>query len=66
MSESANAREERELREDMQRGRALACPRCHAPLRSTSVPPRSDVSYVRNRVLLECELCDFLVALDKK
>jgi hypothetical protein len=66
MSEAASAREERELREDIQKGRPLSCPRCHAPLRSTPVPPRSDVSYVRNRVLLECELCDFLVALDKR
>lgn len=66
MSESASAREEKGLREDIRRGRPLSCPRCQAPLRSTPVPPRSDVSYVRDRVLLECELCDFLVALDKK
>lgn len=66
MSEAATAQEERELREDVQKGRTLSCPRCHAPLRSTLVPPRPDVSYVRNRVLLECELCDFLVALDKR
>lgn len=66
MSEAASAREEKDLREDIQKDRPLACPRCHAPLRSTSIPPRSDVSYVRNRVILECELCDFLAALDKR
>lgn len=66
MSEPASDREEKALRDDLKKGRALSCPRCQAPLRTTSVPPRADVSYVRNRVLLECELCDFLVALDRR
>jgi hypothetical protein len=66
MAKSATAGEEKELQEDLQKGRPLSCPRCHAPLRSIRIPPRSDVAYVRNRVLLECELCDFLAALDRK
>ena len=36
----------------------IACPVCGAELAKRSVPPRADVSYVRDRVWLTCSECD--------
>ena len=58
--------EEAVLRSKIAGGGLLTCPRCHAPLTTIPVPPRSDVAYVRNRVVLSCESCGFRVALDRK
>jgi transcription elongation factor Elf1 len=66
MHKSANPQEENALREQLKGGRSPECPRCGAPLKITPVPPRSDVSYVRNRVLLVCDSCGLKVALDRK
>jgi hypothetical protein len=62
----ANPSEEAALRRQLKEGRVPACPRCNATLRTVPIPLRSDVAYVRNRVLLECESCRFRVALDRK
>ena len=66
MTENASLREEEALREQVKEGGSPECPRCGIPLRITAVSPRSDVSYVRNRVLLECDPCGLKVALDRK
>ena len=62
----ANPSEEAALRTRLKEGKTPACPRCRATLRTIPVPPRSDVAYVRNRILLECDSCQFRVALDRK
>jgi hypothetical protein len=62
----ANPSEEAALRTQLKEGKPPTCPRCNATLRTFPVPPRSDVAYVRNRALLECDSCRFRVALDRK
>ena len=66
MHRGATPQEERALRKQLEEGVPPECPRCETDLGSTLVPPRSDVSYVRNRVLLTCEVCGLRVVLDKK
>jgi hypothetical protein len=56
---------EKALLRQLEAGRIPECPKCAAFLRITPIPPRSDVSYVRNRVLLTCDSCGFKVALDR-
>lgn len=46
-------------------GRPLACPRCSAVLDRRIVPPRRDVSYVRDRVWLVCPSCHATGFLDR-
>ena len=41
----------------MGEGRPLECPRCAVPLDRRPVPPRRDVSYVRDRLWLVCPTC---------
>jgi hypothetical protein len=60
-----NPSEEKALQEEVRRGTA-SCPRCGTLLNLTSIPPRSDVAYVRNRVLLECDGCGLKAAIDRK
>lgn len=43
----------------------LACPHCEAPLEQRSVSPRSDVSYVRERLWLICGACGRSAVLDR-
>ena len=64
MAQMLSPEEEMVLREGVKDG-AASCPRCGKPLNITPIPPRSDVSYVRNRVLLECSRCYLRVALDR-
>ena len=46
-------------------GGTPVCPRCGAPLDTWPVPPREDVSYVRDRVWLVCSPCASSVVLDR-
>jgi len=46
-------------------GAPVACPRCGGPLDEWPVPPRGDVSYVRDRVWLVCVPCSRSVILDR-
>ena len=64
MTENLTASEEATLRLKLRTGEKLNCPRCGTRLQATPVPPRSDLSYVRHRVLLACHSCDLKVALD--
>jgi hypothetical protein len=43
-----------------------ACPVCHVPLDETAVPPRMDVSYVRDRVWLVCPSCRRSAVVDRR
>ena len=50
--------------------RALAagrsdCPRCGDTLEQRPVPPRADVSYVRDRIWLLCGRCGATAVLDR-
>lgn len=47
-------------------GRHPACPACDARLDERSVPPREDVSYVRDRVWLVCPSCHRSAVLDRR
>lgn len=47
-------------------GHPLDCPRCSVPLDRRSVPPRRDVSYVRDRLWLVCPSCHRSVVLDRR
>lgn len=47
-------------------GDALTCPRCTTALDVRPVPPRTDVSYVRDRLLVVCSSCHGTHVLDKK
>jgi ribosomal protein S27AE len=59
-------REEEKVREVLREGHVPECPRCGDLLQITPIPRRSDVSYVRDRVLLACGPCDLTVAVDNK
>ena len=66
MNGRASPQEEKALRDDLRRGETPGCPRCGTPLVGTPVPPRRDVSYVRDRVILDCSSCGFRVVLDTR
>jgi hypothetical protein len=57
---------EKALRRQVKTGRIPECPKCGALLRVIPIPPRSDVSYVRDRVLLMCDSCGLKVVLDRE
>lgn len=62
----AYAKEERhEIAEAVRLGEHAMCPRCGAALDEWPVPPRRDVSYVRDRVWLVCGPCFRSVVLDR-
>ena len=42
------------------------CPACGGTLDERAVPPRSDVSYVRDRVWLVCPSCHRTAVLDRR
>jgi hypothetical protein len=65
MNDSYTPREEVLLRQALSRGLALTCPRCASALRATPVIPPPEVSYVRDRVLLECDSCSRRTVLDR-
>jgi hypothetical protein len=48
------------------KGDALTCPRCEIALDLRPVPPRDDVSYVRDRVIVVCSTCHATHVLDRK
>ncbi|MBT8398120.1 MAG: hypothetical protein HKO65_09675 [Gemmatimonadetes bacterium] len=57
--------EEKAIQEELRQSGA-SCPRCRAAFRTTPIPPRGDVAYVRTRVLVECDRCGLRAALDLK
>lgn len=50
----------------VEHGEPLSCPRCGVPLDRREVPPRRDVSYVRDRVWLVCPACHRSVVIDRR
>lgn len=49
----------------MRDGTPAVCPRCASPLDEWPVPPRPDVSYVRDRMWLVCGPCSRSVVMDR-
>ncbi|CAN5649284.1 hypothetical protein BH23GEM11_BH23GEM11_13330 [soil metagenome] len=45
---------------------AVVCPRCDIVLDPSPVPPRDDVSYVRDRVILVCRSCGGSTAVERR
>ncbi len=45
---------------------SLLCPRCAVPMDERPVPPRRDVSYVRDRLWLVCPRCHRTAVLDRR
>jgi hypothetical protein len=58
--------EERELTRAVRHGRPPRCPRCGGSLDEWPIPPRSDVSYVRDRLWLVCPSCRCTAVLDRR
>jgi hypothetical protein len=65
MSDSYSPSEEALIRQALSRGQAPLCPRCGSRLRRTPVLPPAAVSYVRDRILLECDSCGRKTVLDR-
>ena len=63
---STTRQEEESLRKQLKKGTHPECPRCGCRLQVTPVRPRTDVAYVRDRVLLACNPCGLNVALDRE
>jgi len=47
-------------------GRSLLCPRCGVPVDARAIPPRRDVSYVRDRLWLVCPRCQRTTVFDRR
>jgi len=65
-AESWDRDDEQTLRTAFRDEAPLECPRCTIPLDQRRVPPRSDVSYVRDRVWVMCPSCHRTIVLDKR
>jgi len=65
MHEPYTSDELRALAAALEGRRSLVCPRCATLLDRRSVPPRPDVSYVRDRMWLVCPGCHATGILDR-
>lgn len=54
----------RSLEEAFRAGELPSCPACSVVMDQRPMPPRSDVSYVRDRLLLLCSRCHRTHVLD--
>jgi hypothetical protein len=61
-----NDEETRALAASFRDAGVLVCPRCATPLDRRSVPPRRDVSYVRDRMWVTCANCHRSAVLDRR
>lgn len=66
LPERFSASEEKRIARSFASGRAPECPRCASALDVRPVPPRTDVSYVRDRVWLTCPSCHRGVVIDRR
>jgi hypothetical protein len=56
----------REIARVVREGAHPFCPRCGVRLDERAVPPRPDVSYVRDRVWLVCPSCRRTTVVDRR
>lgn len=61
-----DSEDQRALRAAYREGSSLVCPACDVALDERPVPPRPDVSYVRNRLWVTCPSCQRSVVLDRR
>lgn len=47
-------------------GEPVSCPRCAEEMSRSEVPPRHEVSYVRDRIWLVCRGCGRTAVLDRR
>lgn len=66
MRENYTAGEEKRLRDAVARGEIPRCPRCGGLLEQAPIPPRRDVAYVRDRVVLQCVSCGRKAVVDRR
>lgn len=66
MPDSFTEQEGRGLSRALEAGEVPACPRCAVPMDRRAVPPRRDVSYVRDRMWLVCPVCHRTIVLDRR
>jgi hypothetical protein len=66
MPEAFSDDEIKRLGQALASGGELTCPTCRVPLDRRAIPPRSDVSYVRDRLWLTCPECHRAVVLDRR
>jgi len=57
---------QRTLATALREGLELLCPVCDIVLDQRPVPPRADVSYVRDRLWVTCSSCHRSVVLDRR
>lgn len=55
----------REFERIVRAGGRPDCPDCRTPMDERLVPPRPDVSYVRDRVWLTCSSCGRSIVIDR-
>ena len=65
MPEHFTADERRALERLLAAGQSV-CPRCGSALDRREVPPRADISYVRDRIWLLCGGCGATAVLDRE
>jgi hypothetical protein len=56
----------RDLERVVREGAHPVCPVCAVPLDERAVPPRDDISYVRDRVWLLCPSCRRSAVVDRR
>lgn len=62
----SRAEEDRIRRSVDQDGGPIPCPRCGGGLDVRGIPPRADVAYVRDRILLVCNGCGRTLVVDRR
>lgn len=63
---SYSASQRHALEADIRREEPATCPVCDVRMDIRSVPPRTDVSYVRDRVWLTCSSCGRSLVVDRR
>lgn len=66
MRDAFTHEEVRRLEDALRAGEPTTCPRCAVALDRRAIGPRTDVSYVRDRVWLACASCHRSVVLDRE
>jgi hypothetical protein len=66
MADSFSAEQRRLVAQALREGSRLECPICREALDRSPVPPRGDVAYVRDRILLTCPSCRRSLVLDRR
>ncbi len=61
-----SAGEARAIERAFRAGEVVRCPSCRVPMDRRAIPPRPDVSYVRDRVWLSCPDCHGSLVLDRR